>query len=159
MLWYIRPLITAWGGDTNGPKGTKKTVLLHPGKLRWQWKKQPFEDVAPIKNADFPSFVFLGGLTLMMFLLRNMFHWTSRIPFQHKQQTYLLSCLICIYALLFLGKVSSNHAFSVCLWMLYRRAETLWKSKKTWLDTSFLYSCFQILGTPTQYPRCKLVNK
>ena len=25
---------------------------LHPGKPTWQWKANPFEDVAPIENGD-----------------------------------------------------------------------------------------------------------
>ncbi len=37
-----------------------------PPKLTWQWKKQPFEDVSPINNGDFPmSFMLVfRGVTL-----------------------------------------------------------------------------------------------
>ena len=28
---------------------------LHSGKLKWQWKNGPFEDVFPIENGDFPA--------------------------------------------------------------------------------------------------------
>ena len=31
------------------------TTNLHLRKLKWQWKSQPFEDVYPINNCDFPA--------------------------------------------------------------------------------------------------------
>ncbi len=37
--------------------------ILHPRKLTWQWKKQPFEDASPIKKRDFSSvMVVFGGV-------------------------------------------------------------------------------------------------
>ena len=46
----------------------------HPGKLPWQWKTQPFEDVSPINNCDVPlaCFSFREG-TVMVFVISRPF--------------------------------------------------------------------------------------
>ena len=141
------------------PKGTTKTGLLlyTPEKLTWQWKNQPFQDVAPIKNAEFPIVRILGGSNFdHVFTYRNMFHWTSRIPFQKKQRTYLLSCLIRMFVL-FLGKFSSSHAFSVSLWMLLKVSWNTLKIQKQLFRDTHTVSSVQIGQQIVPFPKTGLM--
>ena len=34
--------------------GIECVCCIHSGKLTWQWKNGPFEDVFPIENGDIP---------------------------------------------------------------------------------------------------------
>ena len=70
------------------PKGTTKTGLLlyTPEKLTWQWKKPTISRCSSYKKCWVSHRSYSWGSNFdHVFTYRNMFHWTSRIPFQKKQ--------------------------------------------------------------------------